>query len=83
MKIEFTARMTGLALLCCPLVVSAAETAPQQLSNRRLSPGTLSARADIETRKQALAGVNNWAIQLRYIDRDRLAQAPVDWSCWS
>ena len=78
MKIEFTARMTGLALLCCPLVVSAAETAPQQLSNRRLSPGTLSARADIETRKQALAGVNNWAIQLRYIDRERLAQAPVD-----
>ena len=44
----------------------------------KLSHRPLPNRSDVEARQDALAGVNNWAIQLRYIDRDRLAQAPVD-----
>ncbi len=44
----------------------------------KVLPHSLSNKSDFEARQQALAGVTSWAIQLRYIDRDRLAHAPVD-----
>lgn len=56
--------------------VCAANQAPAASS--KLLSHSSSNRSDSEARQQALAGVHNWAIQLRYIDRERLAQAPVD-----
>ena len=61
------------------LLIAAATTSAAFAETKTPSPSPPPlAKSDIEARRQAMNAVKSWAIQLRYIDREKLSTTPVD-----
>jgi len=75
-----SARAFSLALVCALLAYPLAQTAPAATKSRAADKAAAASDSKSEQRgrRDALAAVHTWAIQLRFIDREKLRQAPLD-----